>query len=238
VSTEEIVRNYPDLEPGDVREALSYASALASEEVHPFRSPHESRCRPTPRSVITPAHRRSDWGRLLSGNFLRQSGEPFSVYTGRGTFNRQSNLQTNQGNTTNTNLTMDELRGVFTYRMTGNGPFMVSASAVGNDGRAVAPDGSAAFAGQVFFMPAAGTIGSLGRRVFDGPWDTTFDFGVGKIISLTERQYIVLRMDSTNFLNHPAFVIGDQTATSTTFGKITSTYAGSRVIQFVLAYRF
>jgi uncharacterized protein (DUF433 family) len=39
MSTEEIVREYPDLEPEDVRQALSYASALANEEVHPFTRP-------------------------------------------------------------------------------------------------------------------------------------------------------------------------------------------------------
>jgi len=39
MSTDEIIREYPDLEPEDIREALSYASALASEEVHPFPSP-------------------------------------------------------------------------------------------------------------------------------------------------------------------------------------------------------
>ncbi len=38
MSTDEIVREYPDLEPDDVRQALSYASALANEEVHPFES--------------------------------------------------------------------------------------------------------------------------------------------------------------------------------------------------------
>jgi uncharacterized protein (DUF433 family) len=35
MSADEIVQEYPDLEPADVRQALSYASALASKEVHP-----------------------------------------------------------------------------------------------------------------------------------------------------------------------------------------------------------
>ena len=39
MSTDEIVREYPDLEPDDVRQALSYASALANEEVRLFTSP-------------------------------------------------------------------------------------------------------------------------------------------------------------------------------------------------------
>jgi uncharacterized protein (DUF433 family) len=39
MSTDEIVQEYPYLQPEDVRQALSYASALANEEVHPFTRP-------------------------------------------------------------------------------------------------------------------------------------------------------------------------------------------------------
>ena len=36
MSTEEILAEYPDLEAEDIRQALSYAAALANEEIHPF----------------------------------------------------------------------------------------------------------------------------------------------------------------------------------------------------------
>jgi uncharacterized protein (DUF433 family) len=36
MSREEIVHEYPDIEPEDIRQALSYAAALANEELHPF----------------------------------------------------------------------------------------------------------------------------------------------------------------------------------------------------------
>jgi hypothetical protein len=197
----------------------------------PFGDGHRLGWKPLNRWVL------SGW--QISGLFNRQSGENFSVYSGRGTFNRQSNVQSNQGNTMNTNLSMDQLRDIFQFRMTGNGPYFVAASAIGSDGRAVAPDGSAPFTGQAFFMPAAGTIGQLGRRVFDGPWDTTFDFGASKFFKITERNNIQLRMDARNLFNHPTFVIGDQTATSNTFGKITGTGpGGARVFQFALHYNF
>ena len=146
-------------------------------------------------------------GWQVSGIFNRQSGENFSVYSGRGTFNRQTNVQSNQGNTMNSALSMDQLRGVFQFRMAGNGPYFVSASAIGTDGRAVAPDGSAPFAGQAFTMPAAVSIGTLGRRIFDGPWDTTFNFAVNKNFRLTERNVLQLRMIGQNILNHPTFQI-------------------------------
>lgn len=33
--TDEIIKEYPDLEPEDIKEALQYASWLTKEEVHP-----------------------------------------------------------------------------------------------------------------------------------------------------------------------------------------------------------
>jgi hypothetical protein len=177
-------------------------------------------------------------GWQMAGIFNRQSGQPYSVQSGRGTFNRQSNMQTQQGNTVMSTLTIDQLRDAMSFRMSGTGPYMVSASALGSDGRAVAADGAAAFSGQAFFMPGPGQIGSLGRRIFDGPWDTTFDFALLKRTRITERNTLDIRMEASNFFNHPAFQLGDQTVTSTTFGKITSAYSGARVFQFSIQYRF
>jgi hypothetical protein len=45
-------------------------------------------------------------------------------------------------------------------------------------------------------------------------------------------------MDSTNIFNHPTWSIGNQTITSTNFGKITSTFFGRRLVQFGLKYSF
>jgi len=39
MSTEGIVREYPELEAEDIRQALQYASALANEEIGFFKSP-------------------------------------------------------------------------------------------------------------------------------------------------------------------------------------------------------
>lgn len=177
-------------------------------------------------------------GWQFAGIFNHQSGEPFSVCSGIGTFNRNNNLQSNQCNTVNTTLDMSQLRDAFQFRMTGSGPYMFPASALNGSGQA-AVAGAAPFNGQIFTIPAAGTIGTLGKRVFDGPWDTTFDFGVVKETKITERHSIQLRMDAQNFLNHPSFVFtGDQTVTAATFGKITGTFANRRQIQFALTYLF
>ena len=39
MSTEDIFRDYPELEAEDIRQALQYASALANEEIGFFKSP-------------------------------------------------------------------------------------------------------------------------------------------------------------------------------------------------------
>lgn len=39
MSTDDIIREYPDLESEDIRQALQYASALANEEIGFFKSP-------------------------------------------------------------------------------------------------------------------------------------------------------------------------------------------------------
>ena len=39
MSKEDIIREYPELELGDIQQALQYASALANEEIGLFKSP-------------------------------------------------------------------------------------------------------------------------------------------------------------------------------------------------------
>ncbi len=174
-------------------------------------------------------------GWSVSGFLTWQSGTPFSVNSGRGTLNRSARSAVN---TATSLLSKGELDKLFQVHMTGNGPWFVASSALGADGRAVAGDGRAPFDGQAFYHPVAGTIGALQRRMFSGPWAFTVDFGVQKLTRITERQSIELRMESSNILNHPTWSVGDQSIESTTFGRITSTFFGRRLIQFGLYYRF
>ena len=125
--------------------------------------------------------------------------------------------------------------------MTGNGPYFINPAAIGPDGRGVAADGSPNYSGQVFTNPGPGTIGTLQRRSFYGPWTFDLDAGVQKLTHITERQTVEFRMEVGNVLNHPSFYAGDQNINSTTFGQITSTFStssGRREVQFGLYYRF
>lgn len=175
-------------------------------------------------------------GWYVSGIYTWQTGNPFSVLSGRGTLNRAAR----SGNNTATALvTAEELKKLFQVRMTGVGPYFFAEGAINPaDGRAVAPDGAAPFSGQVFRQPNAGELGALQRRMFNGPRVWNMDFSIGKRTAITERHSIELRMDSTNLFNHPTWYVGDLTITSTQFGRITSTMFGRRLIQFGATYRF
>jgi hypothetical protein len=175
-----------------------------------------------------------DWN--IAGLFTLQSGTPFSILSGRGTLNR--NARSSSLETADTALNLGQLQSLFQTRMTGNGPYYVGASALGSDGRAVAPDGTAAFSGQAFTEPGAGTIGTMQKADVNGPGVWDLDFKVAKDFVISESKSLQLRMDSTNFFNHTTWYVGDQTLTSTTFGKITSQYYGNRLIQFALYLKF
>jgi hypothetical protein len=175
----------------------------------------------------------SGWS--VSSVFTWQSGSPFSIISGRGTLNREARSFYNTADTTLAGSQLDKVVGFY---MTGNGPYFINQANIGPDGRAVAPDGSAPFNGQVFFNPDAGTIGSMQRRMFNGPWTFDMDAGMQKLTNITEKQTIEFRMEAGNVFNHPTFVVGDQNVNSTTFGQISGTFTDRRVIQFGLYYRF
>jgi len=177
-------------------------------------------------------------GWSLGGVMSWQSGAPFSILSGYGTFNRADGSRSYY-NTADTALTWPQLNNIVTYQMTGNGPYMIAQSAINpNDGTGTNDTGEAPYTGQVFSNPGAGTIGALQRRMFSGPWSFDLDMSVQRKFRITDRQSVELRMEGVNVLNHPTFYVGDQNINSTTFGVIGSMLNSPRVMQFAARYQF
>lgn len=180
-------------------------------------------------------------GRVLGGwsvgSILTwQSGSPFNVTAGsRGTLNRAARSTLN---TANALVTGDALLNNFNLRFAGNGVYFIAPPAIGTDGRGTAADGNATFTGQLFANPGAGTLGTLQRRMFNGPNEFNQDFSILKDLKIHEKHTVNFRMDASNVWNHASFAVGDQNINSTTFGKVSSTFFGRRLVQFSLAYRF
>jgi hypothetical protein len=181
----------------------------------------------------------------LTSIFNLQSGPPFSIVSGRGTFNRMGR---SLRNTVNTTLTHDELEDLIGIFETPNGTYWINPAVLGPDGRGVASDGESPFPGQVFFNPGTGEIGSLQPLSFNGPSLFTWDLGLIKRTSITESVNVEFRAEFFNVLNHPVFFVGqifnqgaaDPTTNvnSADFGRVITTITTPRVIQFAAKVNF
>ena len=163
-----------------------------------------------------------------------RSGNPYSILSKRGTLLRSWR---SSNNTARSILSTGQLDHFLQFRMTGDGPYIVTSSAIGSDGRGVSPDEHIPFEGQVFFNPAPGEIGSLQQRRFSGPWYFNLDLALLRKVNISDRQSLEFRVESSNIMNHPNWIVDDQDINSTQFGKITSVISG-RDFQFSLHYRF
>lgn len=90
-----------------------------------------------------------------------------------------------------------------------------------------------------FLPPASLTQGDLGLQTNYGPSTRNVDFSIAKYFRFTERYKLQFRGEAFNLANTPQFGLPDQNRQDPTFGKITSTAAGSeRHIQFALRLEF
>jgi hypothetical protein len=100
---------------------------------------------------------------------------------------------------------------------------------------------SATFGGKThyFFNPASmknnalGTMGNVGRGLFDGPAFWNDDFSIQKDIKVTEGTRFELRLEAYNVFNHTNFANPNGNVASGNFGRITAirTTSNSRLVQ-------
>ncbi len=178
-------------------------------------------------------------GWQVSSIFHYQSGAPISILSGRSTFSNTGS------NPAVSSLTRDQIKDLFGIRKQADGKVYYIDPKVTdtNTGFAVGADNAgntAGFSGQVFFHPSAGTIGNLQRLQFDGPSQTSWDFGAIKRVRLNgdSDRNLEFRADFFNFLNHPLFFVGDYNVSSSQFGRITGLNFGPRVMQLALKLNF
>ena len=168
-----------------------------------------------------------------------QSGSPLGIYSTRGTFNRANR---SGYNTANSSLSIAEIAKLFKITSLPDGRiFWLDPTLVGADGRAVGADNisnAAGFPGQVFFNPTAGQIGSLPILAFDAPPIWTIDASLAKKTRIVGKYNLELRVEAFNLTNSVSFYAGDFNINSTTFGRITGTGNGARIVQFTARFSF
>ena len=178
-----------------------------------------------------------DW--QISAILHWQTGNPLSILAPRGTFNRAGR---SASQTALTSLTPEQITALFKITKLPDGRiFWIDPSVVDpNTGRAVGTDtltNGAGFAGQVFFNPTAGNVGSLEQLAFDAPATTTIDASLSKRIRFG-RYIVEVRAEAFNLLNSVEFYSGDMNVNSTTFGRITGTTVAARIIQLQARFSF
>ena len=104
---------------------------------------------------------------------------------------------------------------------------------------AASPLGQAPFPEQVFFFNGAGEYGNLPRNFINGLPYINWDAGLSKNIRFGERMRLQLRAEAFNVLNQqkPTFN-ADIDISSTSFGRVLSTYNQPRIMQFGARFDF
>jgi hypothetical protein len=178
-------------------------------------------------------------GWQLSGVIHWQSGSPVGIYSTRGTFNRanRSGLSTAV-----TSLSVDQIKALTGVFKEANGNiYWIDPKVIDTTGRAVGADNlgnTAGFNGQVFFNPAAGDVGTLPILAFDAPNVWTVDASLAKRFNLVRSSRLEFRIEAFNAFNSVSFYAGDFNVNSETFGLITGTAVGARVVQLTVRVDF
>ena len=74
--------------------------------------------------------------------------------------------------------------------------------------------------------------GSAGRNILRGPKFSDTDMSIFKTFSIKERVRFTFRAEAFNVWNHPSFGSPSANIEAATFGNITGTSVGARVMQF------
>jgi hypothetical protein len=83
-----------------------------------------------------------------------------------------------------------------------------------------------------------GQFGNSGVGILRAPSYWNIDLSISKRITTIGRQYVLIRGEMYNALNHPNFGPPNRDIQSQTFGTITTTAADARIVQLVAKYYF
>jgi len=155
-------------------------------------------------------------GWSISGILSWQAGAPYSILANVAAPNSDLNPALNTASTT---LSGEQLNQAVPFFINGNGPSVISNAAA-------------------FAAPAARTPGNLAYNRFSGPTSFDLNLGIQKQFRITESQKLQFRFEAINALNHPTFVVFDQTLGTAGFGQNISTLNPPRSVQLSLYYRF
>lgn len=168
-------------------------------------------------------------GWQVSGIVKYSSGDPLSLLSGRGTYNRDDRSASNTVDVAG-GLDRDAVQALTGIRNTANGIFFIDPN--------LAPGSTADPSKVIFLNPQAGTIGSLGLSSIFGPTFFNFDFSTLKRTRITENINVEFRGEIFNAFNNVNFDNPVTSINSANFGRITGIVGRPRLMQFALRLNF
>lgn len=176
----------------------------------------------------------NDWG--LNGILTLQSGTPFSVIDApNNNIIQRANFASGfSGNAQGSGSTQSRLNQYF------NTSAFVRSCPIGSfvAGNFICSGAGVGVVNNPFFAPGA-VFGNTPRNFLYGPGQRNVDFSVVKFIPVTETVRGEIRTEFFNLFNQANFANPNSNiAVPATFGRITSTSAGPRVIQFAFKLAF
>jgi hypothetical protein len=164
------------------------------------------------------------------GTILRYtSGDPLSIISGRGTYNRDDRSASNTADLAGS-VSADDLQNLTGLQFTPNGVYFLNPN--------FAPRSTSDASQVIFLNPQPGTIGSSPLSSIFGPRNFNIDFSVLKRTRITERFNVEFRAEIFNVLNTVNFDNPNTNINSVNFGKISNTIGRPRLMQFALRLNF
>ncbi len=148
-------------------------------------------------------------GWTLFGDFISQTGSPFTPY-----------MATNNSYSQSSN-------NVWYPNLVGNPTAVTGGQNI-----------NSWFNTSAFAAPAPGTFGNMGRNIVYGPHLNAVNMSLHKIFTITERIKLDFSANATNLLNHPSFALPDKLIGAGHFGQITGVSVGSRQMELIAKVRF
>ena len=183
--------------------------------------------------------------------FTVQSGEPFSILSEWGSFNR--GLRT-VNNTAVATLSHQQISGdLGTFEQSNGTVYLINPKLVSPDGTGIPANpqlsGCTPAVPGGFCNPQPGDVGNLQLDAFNAPAFFNWDASAGKDFNITERFKLTFQAQAFNVVNHPVFSAGQEDPisldnvnemliNSTTFGQSSSTVSRPRILQLALRLKF
>ena len=173
-------------------------------------------------------------GWQFGGIISVRSGRPVSFESNVGTFHREAISDENTVSLSQ-EVTRSQLQAMTGRRDIAGGVFWFDPCLSAQIGSECSSSGSIQ---GLLDIPRSGQLGELGQTPVFGPSRFVFDFNLSKRTAINDEVELEFRWEVFNAFNNVNFGLPSSDIRGTSFGQVTNTVTGSRVMQFAMKFNF